>query len=101
MQRIMSLGRESRSSRFPALVPAGAKCLNRWRLGSAANSIHLVFEVFAGSEMKIRIDFVISVVLVCILLAHGARAPSSRPGPADIYPGGVIMGAHQKDVVEG
>jgi hypothetical protein len=36
--------------------------------------------------MKTRIHFTIPVALVCILLAHGARAQSSRIGPADIYP---------------
>ncbi len=33
-----------------------------------------------------RIPFAIPVALACILLAHGARAQSSRIGPADIYP---------------
>src|ERR1019366_8362885 len=36
--------------------------------------------------MQIRIPFAIGAVLACILLAYGARAPSSRIGPADIYP---------------
>ena len=36
--------------------------------------------------MKIRIPFAIGAVLACIFLAYGARAPSSRIGPADIYP---------------
>jgi hypothetical protein len=36
--------------------------------------------------MKMRIHFTIPVAIACILLAHGARAQSSRIGPADIYP---------------
>jgi hypothetical protein len=39
-----------------------------------------------GSEMKMRTHFTIPVALVCILLANGARAQSSRIGPSDIYP---------------
>ena len=36
--------------------------------------------------MKMRTHSAIPVALACILLAHGARAQSSRIGPADIYP---------------
>jgi len=36
--------------------------------------------------MKIRIHITIPVALACILLAQGARAPSSRIGPPEIYP---------------
>lgn len=36
--------------------------------------------------MKISIHFATPVALACILLAHGSRAPSTRIGPADIYP---------------
>ncbi len=36
--------------------------------------------------MKTQIRFAFPVALVCILLAHGARSPSSRIGPGDIYP---------------
>jgi len=36
--------------------------------------------------MKMRIRFTIPKALVCVLLAHGAGAPSGRTGPADIYP---------------
>jgi hypothetical protein len=36
--------------------------------------------------MKMRIPFAVPVALACILLAQGARAQSSRIGPADIYP---------------
>ena len=36
--------------------------------------------------MKTRFRFTIPVALVCTLLAHGAQPPSSRIGPAVIYP---------------
>src|ERR1035437_1543870 len=39
-----------------------------------------------GSQMKIRITFTIPVALVCLLLAHAARAQSIRIGPVDLYP---------------
>jgi hypothetical protein len=36
--------------------------------------------------MKTRTPLAIPVALICLLLAHGARAQSSRIGPAEIYP---------------
>jgi hypothetical protein len=52
--------------------------------------------------MKMRIPFTIPVALICILLAHGARSPSSLIGPAEIYPDPVMTpGAANPDVTQG
>jgi hypothetical protein len=51
--------------------------------------------------MKMRIHLTIPVALACILLAHGARVPSNRIGPADIYPDPAMTpGATNPDVTQ-
>jgi hypothetical protein len=51
--------------------------------------------------MKMRIPFAIPVALACILLAHGAQAPSHRIGPAEIYPDPVrTSGAANPEVTQ-
>jgi hypothetical protein len=51
--------------------------------------------------MKMRTQFTIPVALACILLTLGARAQSSRSGPADLYPNPTLTpGAANPDITQ-